>query len=204
MESSPQVSSWLMFSLPELSTRYKLYILPQVMPLLFPLMNILLTGGLINLLCLCLEVHHQWSSDRGPMFALARYLLPSAIFSTVCNIPKCLLMKTVQHEGYIVSLDDSLSCSLCRMLVVAPTSLRLSRDHVYVILSNTATTGLIPFLTWTALICTSIKKLNKSIHQVPITIRFFQGQPVHHLSLQSLCPLLPLSFLEDKSQYIRS
>merc|ERR1712062_734644 len=123
-----------MFSLPELSTHYKLYILPQVMPLLFPLMNILLTGGLINLLCLCLEVHHQWSSDRGPMFALARYLLPSAIFSTVCNIPKCLLMKTVQHEG---------------MLVVAPTSLRLSRDHVYVILSNTATTGLIPFLTWT-------------------------------------------------------
>ena len=113
MESSPQVSSWLMFSLPELSTHYKLYILPHLMPLLFPLMNILLTGGLINLLCLCLEVHHQWSSDRGPMFALARYLLPSAIFSTVCNIPKCLLMKTVQHEGYILSL-----MTLCHVLFV--------------------------------------------------------------------------------------
>ena len=48
------------------------------------------------------------------------------------------------------------------MLVVAPTSLRLSTDHVYVILSNTFTTGLWPTIVWTILIMTSIKKLGNS------------------------------------------
>lgn len=136
------VSSWLMFSLPEVSADYKTLILPHLMPHLFPLMNILLTGGLLNLLCLCLDVQRA-KSDGGAWFALARYLLPSAIFSLVSNIPKFLLMKTVLHEG---------------MWVVAPTSLRISSDHVYVILSNTATTGLIPLLAWVAFISTSIKK----------------------------------------------
>ena len=48
------------------------------------------------------------------------------------------------------------------MLVVAPTSLRLSTDHVYVILSNTFTTGLWPTIVWTILIMTSIKKFGIS------------------------------------------
>ena len=41
---------------------------------------------------------------------------------------------------------------------VAPTQLRLSKDHIYVILANTATTGLLPVLAWIIFISTSIKK----------------------------------------------
>ena len=41
---------------------------------------------------------------------------------------------------------------------VAPTELRLSHDHIYVILANTATTGLLPVLAWIIAISTSIKK----------------------------------------------
>ena len=88
-----------MFSLPHLSAHYKQDIFPHLMPILYPLMNILLTAGLINLLCVSLEVHQQARPDRGPFTALARYLLPSAAFSALSNIPKFLLMKTVEHEG---------------------------------------------------------------------------------------------------------
>ena len=41
---------------------------------------------------------------------------------------------------------------------LAPTALRLSPDHIYVILANTATTGLLPLLAWIIFIASSIKK----------------------------------------------
>ena len=94
-----KVTSWLIFSLPSLSTQYKLYIFPLLMPHLYPLINILLTAGLINLLCISLEVHQLARPDRGALTALAMYLLPSAVFSALSNIPKFLLMETVEHEG---------------------------------------------------------------------------------------------------------
>ena len=90
-----------MFSLPELSTQYDQEVYPHLMPHLFPLMNILLTAGLLNLLCISLTVERASRDHRGPMFALTRYILPTAIFASVSNIPKFLLVKTVQHEGWV-------------------------------------------------------------------------------------------------------
>ena len=90
-----------MFSLPELSTQYGEEMLPHLLPHLFPLMNILLTGGLLNLLCVSLTVDHGPRVHRGFVFALARYILPSAVFAAVSNIPKFLMMKTVHHEGFV-------------------------------------------------------------------------------------------------------
>ena len=90
-----------MFSLPELSPQYRDETLPHLMPHLFPLMNILLTGGLINLLCVSLTVDRGPRDHRGSVFALARYILPSAVFAAVSNIPKFLLIKTVHYEGLV-------------------------------------------------------------------------------------------------------
>ena len=104
-QSHCQISTWLMFSLPELSPHYREETLPHLMPHLFPLMNILLTGGLLNLLCVSLTVDGGPGTDhgqhRGSVFALARYILPSAVFAAVSNIPKFLLMKTVHYEGLV-------------------------------------------------------------------------------------------------------
>ena len=88
-----------MFSLPQLSSHYQTQIFPHLMPHLFPLMNVLLTAGLANLLCLCLEVQMRARADRGAWSALVSYLLPSAIFSLLSNIPKFMLIKTVHHNG---------------------------------------------------------------------------------------------------------
>ena len=90
-----------MFSLPELSPQYREETLPHLMPHLFPLMNILLTGGLINLLCVSLTVDRGPRDHRGSLFALARYILPSAVFAAVSNIPKFLMMTTVHSEGLV-------------------------------------------------------------------------------------------------------
>ena len=90
-----------MFSLAELSTQYGQEVLPHLMPHLFPLMNILLTGGLFNLLCVSLTLDHGPRDHRGLMAALARYILPSAALAAVLNIPKFLLMKTVHYEGLV-------------------------------------------------------------------------------------------------------
>ena len=90
-----------MFSLPELSSQYGQAVYPHLTPHLFPLMNILLTGGLLNLLCVSLTLDHGPRDHRGLMAALARYILPSAIFASVSNIPKFLLVKTVHHEGWV-------------------------------------------------------------------------------------------------------
>ena len=92
-----------MFSLPELSPHYREETLPHLMPHLFPLMNILLTAGLLNLLCvsLTLDSGPDPGQQRGSVFALGRYILPSAVFAAVSNIPKFLLMKTVHYEGLV-------------------------------------------------------------------------------------------------------
>ena len=151
-----------MFSLAELSPQYGQEMLPHLMPHLFPLMNILLTGGLLNLLCVSLTLDHGPRDHKGSLFALARYILPSAALAAVSNIPKFLLMKTVHYEGLVageLSLSMSSSSILFfRMWRVSPTELRLSRDHIYVILANTAITGLLPVLAWVIFISTSIKK----------------------------------------------
>ena len=91
-----------MFSLPELSSQYGQAVYPHLTPHLFPLMNILLTGGLLNLLCVSLTLDHGHRDHRGSGFALTRYILPSAVFATVSNIPKFLMIKTVHHEGSVL------------------------------------------------------------------------------------------------------
>ena len=91
-----------MFSLPELSSQYGQAVYPHLTPHLFPLMNILLTGGLLNLLCVSLTLDHGPRDHRGSGFALTRYILPSAVFAAVSNIPKFLMIKTVQHEGSVL------------------------------------------------------------------------------------------------------
>ena len=75
--------------------------LPRLLPHLFPLMNILLTGGLINLLCVSLTMDQGPRHHSGFVVALARYILPSAVFAAVSNIPKFLMMKTVHYEGFV-------------------------------------------------------------------------------------------------------
>ena len=90
-----------MFSAPELSTQYRQEMFPHLMPHLFPLMNILLTAGLLNLLCISLTVDHRPRGHRGSLFALAGYILPSIVFAAVSNIPKFLLIKTVPYEGLV-------------------------------------------------------------------------------------------------------
>ena len=156
-----QICSWLMFSLADLSSDYQVWLYPRLMPHLFPLMNILLTAGLTNLLCLSLCLHQTHTIDRAPVFALARYILPSAVFSSVSNIPKFLLIKAVKDKGWDdcepVSLQYSKSL---RVWLIVPTQLRLSTDHVYVIISNTVTTGLLPLIAWIILISRDIKKLS--------------------------------------------
>jgi len=83
------------FSLPSLSPHYKTKVFPVVLPLLFPISNVALTGSLYTILATSVERFLQLiKPQHGNQGSFFGYILPVAVFSLIYNAPKFMEFRT--------------------------------------------------------------------------------------------------------------